>query len=84
MKRARLRALIHSGIIDTFSEISIEMKRARLRALIHPPPNPSSHIPLHRNEESPFKAIDTLYDYFIFINLTHRNEESPFKGIDTE
>ncbi len=59
------------------------MKKARLRALTH------SILLLKilgrpsRNEESPFKGIDTTNAIAEKNPFTSRNEESPFKGIDT-
>ena len=59
------------------------MKKARLRALTQ-----FCLLALHvvstgRNEESPFKGIDTTNAIAEKNPFTSRNEESPFKGIDT-
>ncbi len=34
MKKARIRALIHSSHLATHNQLSVEMKKARIRALI--------------------------------------------------
>ena len=38
----------------------------------------------NRNEESPFKGIDTFRSLTKTKLSIYRNEESPFKGIDTQ